>query len=93
MTSSWDRGNQSQSMPVSSGNRGEMLIDVHPRLITIFDCKIDMDWKGTTSDGTEVNGTVSVPEVSHEVTVDGLSDYMVSGNRLIEENRHSKVIK
>jgi len=46
------------------------------KLITIFDCKIDMGWKGTTSDGTEVNGTVSVPEVSHEVTVDRLSDYM-----------------
>jgi len=37
-----------------------------------------MGWKGVASDGTEVNGTVTVPEVSHEVTVDGLSDYMVS---------------
>jgi activator of HSP90 ATPase len=70
-----------------------MLIDVHFRLITIFDCKIDMGWKGVTSDGTEVNGTVTVPEVSHEVTVDGLSDYMVSDNRSIVENRHSKEIK
>jgi len=46
------------------------------KLITIFDCKIDMKWIGTASDGTEVNGTVTVPEVSHEVTVDGLSDYL-----------------
>lgn len=37
-----------------------------------------MEWKGTASDGTEVNGKVTVPEVSHEVTVDGLSDYQVS---------------
>jgi len=45
------------------------------KLITIFDCKIDMEWKGITSDGTEVNGKVTVPEVSHEVTVDHLSPY------------------
>jgi len=45
------------------------------KLITIFDCKIDMEWKGTASDGTEVNGKVTVPEVSHEVTVDNLTDY------------------
>lgn len=45
-----------------------------------------MTWRGTASDGTEVNGTVTVPEVSHEVTVDGLSDYMVSDDRLTFEN-------
>ena len=37
-----------------------------------------MEWKGKASDGTEVNGKVTVPEVSHEITVDGLSDYQVS---------------
>lgn len=37
-----------------------------------------MEWKGAASDGTEVVGKVTVPEVSHEVTVDGLSDYQVS---------------
>lgn len=36
-----------------------------------------MEWKGITSDGTEVNGKVTVPEVSHEVTVDHLSPYEV----------------
>jgi len=46
------------------------------KLITIFDCKIEMGWKGVASDGTEVNGNVVVPEVSHEITVDRLSDYM-----------------
>jgi len=34
-----------------------------------------MEWKGMTNDGSEVNGRVTVPEVSHEVTVDHLSDY------------------
>jgi len=64
-------------MLVSHRNRGEKLIDVYARLITIFDCKIDMAWEGLASDGTEVKGRVVVPEVSHEVTVDRLSDYVV----------------
>jgi len=46
------------------------------KLITIYDCKISLDWSGTASDGTEVKGTVSIPEVSHEITLDGLSDYV-----------------
>ena len=29
------------------------------------------------SDGTEVNGKLRIPEVSHEITLDGLSDYVV----------------
>ncbi|KZP18282.1 hypothetical protein FIBSPDRAFT_792151 [Athelia psychrophila] len=45
------------------------------KLITIFDVKIEMQWTGKASDGTEVSGKVVVPEVSHEVTVDHLSDY------------------
>jgi activator of HSP90 ATPase len=47
------------------------------RLITIYDCRVELAWTGTASDGTEVKGTVTVPEVSHEVTLDGLSDYVV----------------
>lgn len=47
------------------------------RLITIFDCKVVCNWSGTASDGTEVKGTVTIPEVSHEITLDGLSDYVV----------------
>ncbi|EGN95743.1 hypothetical protein SERLA73DRAFT_60426 [Serpula lacrymans var. lacrymans S7.3] len=46
------------------------------KLITIYDCRIDLDWSGTASDGTEVNGKVSIPEVSHENTLDGHSDYI-----------------
>lgn len=48
------------------------------RLITIFDCKIILAWNGTASDGSEVAGTVIIPEVSHEITVDKLSEYQVS---------------
>ncbi|KAJ7350475.1 activator of Hsp90 ATPase [Mycena albidolilacea] len=46
------------------------------KLITIFDCKVVCNWSGTASDGTEVKGTVTIPEVSHEITMDGLSDYV-----------------
>lgn len=47
------------------------------RLITIYDCKVVLQWKGTTLDGTEATGKLTVPEVSHEITLDGLSDYVV----------------
>ncbi|KAH0827190.1 activator of Hsp90 ATPase [Lanmaoa asiatica] len=45
------------------------------KLITIYDCKISVEWTGTASDGTEVTGKVTIPEVSHEITLDRLSDY------------------
>ncbi|EIN07065.1 hypothetical protein PUNSTDRAFT_53465 [Punctularia strigosozonata HHB-11173 SS5] len=45
------------------------------KLLTIYDCKIRLEWAGTASDGTEVKGRLTIPEVSHEVTLDGLSDY------------------
>jgi len=51
------------------------------RLITIFDCKIVMKWEGTASDGTEVKGTVTIPEVSHEIICDRLSEFVVSISR------------
>jgi len=47
-------------------------------LITIYDCKIDLTWSGKASDGTQVEGRLSIPEVSHEITLDGLSDYVYS---------------
>lgn len=46
------------------------------KLITIFDCNIRMKWVGTNSDGTEVNGTVTIPEVSHEIVCDKLSEFV-----------------
>ena len=36
-----------------------------------------LHWKGRTTDGTEATGKLTIPEVSHEVTLDGLSDYVV----------------
>lgn len=47
------------------------------RLIIIYECKIELKWTGTASDGTEVEGTLSIPEVSHEITLDGISKYSV----------------
>jgi activator of HSP90 ATPase len=47
------------------------------RLITIYDVKIELKWSGKASDGTEANGQLVIPEVSHEVTLDGLSEYTV----------------
>ncbi|KAG8935374.1 hypothetical protein FRC03_005264 [Tulasnella sp. 419] len=46
------------------------------KLLTIYDCKIDMKWAGTASDGTAVEGKLSIPEVSHEITVDGDGKYV-----------------
>lgn len=45
------------------------------KLITIYDCKVELAWAGTAADGTEVEGKLTIPEVSHEITLDGLSDY------------------
>ncbi len=47
------------------------------RLITIYDCRVVLDWSGTASDGTAVSGKLTIPEVSHENTLDGTSDYVV----------------
>lgn len=47
------------------------------RLITIYDVKIELKWSGKALDGTEANGKLVIPEVSHEVTLDGLSEYTV----------------
>ncbi|KAI0273493.1 activator of Hsp90 ATPase [Gloeopeniophorella convolvens] len=46
------------------------------KLITIYDCKVVLNWKGTATDGTEATGKLTIPEVSHEITLDGLSDYV-----------------
>ncbi|EPS98971.1 hypothetical protein FOMPIDRAFT_1125222 [Fomitopsis schrenkii] len=46
------------------------------KLITIYDCKVELQWAGTASDGSEVTGKLVIPEVSHEITLDGLSDYV-----------------
>jgi len=53
------------------------LVSFLDRLITIYDVKIELKWSGKASDGTEVDGKLVVPEVSHEITLDGLSEYVV----------------
>ncbi|KAK8864309.1 hypothetical protein IAR55_001556 [Kwoniella newhampshirensis] len=45
------------------------------KLLTIYDLEVEMKWSGTAKDGSDVNGTLKVPEVSHEA-IDGLSDYV-----------------
>jgi hypothetical protein len=38
--------------------------------------EVEMSWSGIAEDGSEANGKLKVPEVSHEA-IDGLSDYVV----------------
>jgi activator of HSP90 ATPase len=38
---------------------------------------MELEWEGVAQDGTKVEGKLSIPEVSHEITLDGLSDYQV----------------
>jgi len=45
------------------------------KLITIYDCRVELEWEGVASDGSTVTGKLTIPEVSHEITVDGLSNY------------------
>ena len=48
------------------------------RLITIFDVRLEMRWTGSTSDGTDISGSLIIPEVSHENVLDSVSDFIVS---------------
>ena len=45
------------------------------KLLTIFDCDVRAKWTGTTSSGTQVEGTLHIPEISHEIICDQLEDY------------------
>ena len=47
--------------------------------MTIYDLDMEMTWTGVAEDGSEVKGTLKIPEVSHEA-IDGLSDYVVRPN-------------
>jgi len=46
------------------------------KLITIFDVRLELRWKGSTTDGTDVSGSLIIPEVSHENVLDGVSDFI-----------------
>ncbi|KZV71608.1 hypothetical protein PENSPDRAFT_577383 [Peniophora sp. CONT] len=46
------------------------------KLITIFDCRVVLKWEGTADDFEgPAEGTLTIPEVSHDVVIDGISDY------------------
>ncbi|QRV72741.1 activator of 90 kDa heat shock protein ATPase [Ceratobasidium sp. AG-Ba] len=45
------------------------------KLITIYDCKVVLSWSGEDKEGTKAEGSLTIPEVSHEQS-DGLSDYV-----------------
>lgn len=45
------------------------------KLLTIYDLEVRAKWKGTSTSGDEVTGTLFIPEFSHE-QLDGLSDYV-----------------
>lgn len=55
------------------------------RLITIFDVRLELQWKGSTSDSTDVSGSLVIPEISHENVLDSVSDFTVS--RILPESR------
>lgn len=77
-------------MSIFSIQLGVLSVLTRCRLITIYDCKISLDWSGTASDGTAVTGKLTIPEVSHEITLDGLSDYVVSAAlKLFQGNTRS----
>ncbi|WVQ72421.1 hypothetical protein IAR50_001973 [Cryptococcus sp. DSM 104548] len=53
------------------------------KLLTIYDLEVEASWNGVAKDGSEIAGTLRVPEVSHEA-IDGVSDYVyefkITGN-------------
>ncbi|WRT66256.1 uncharacterized protein IL334_003209 [Kwoniella shivajii] len=45
------------------------------KILTIYDLEVEAKWSGKAKDGSDVEGTLRIPEVSHEA-IDGLSDYV-----------------
>ena len=76
LSSATPRG-RAHSLPLRCEASTTRLTCVTCRLITIYDCKVVLRWKGTAADGTEAEGKLTIPEISHEITLDGLSDYTV----------------
>ncbi|KAG9318660.1 activator of Hsp90 ATPase [Chiua virens] len=71
-------GNGNENIKVTSTSWLDGDVELGQRkskLITIYDCKISVEWTGTASDGTDIKSNVTIPEVSHEITLDGLSNY------------------
>ncbi|KAG7528126.1 hypothetical protein FFLO_06392 [Filobasidium floriforme] len=69
--------NEGHSAEITTVDEVEGDVDLGQRkgkILTIYDCKIVMSWKGKTAAGDEIEGKVTVPEVSHEM-IDGHSKY------------------
>jgi len=48
-------------------------VDVNQRkgkVITIFDVKLQLEYEGKTAEGTDVSGSINVPEVAHDTEAD-----------------------
>ncbi|KAL1743710.1 activator of Hsp90 ATPase [Schizophyllum fasciatum] len=70
-----DAGEQSVKVDSVSEVDGDVELGQRKsKLITIYDCKLTIQWSGKTSGGEPVTGRVVIPEVSHENTLDGHSD-------------------
>ncbi|KAL1664550.1 activator of Hsp90 ATPase [Schizophyllum commune] len=71
------QGEGEQSVKVDSVSEVDGDVELGQRkskLITIYDCKLTIQWSGKTTGGEDVKGRVVIPEVSHENTLDGHSD-------------------
>jgi len=69
---------ESESVEIQSVSDMEGDVEIGRRkskLITIFDVRLELRWKGTATDGTDVSGSLTIPEVSHENVLDGVSDF------------------
>ncbi|KAI9282567.1 activator of Hsp90 ATPase [Sporodiniella umbellata] len=40
------------------------------KMTTIYDITLKLDWEGTLADGTNVQGTISIPEIAHDTEED-----------------------
>ncbi|PWN48171.1 hypothetical protein IE53DRAFT_389653 [Violaceomyces palustris] len=71
ITAEAGKGGQVKIDSISSFEGDVELGNRKGKLITIYDCAMTLAWSGTTEDGTSANGTITFPEVSHEVEDDG----------------------
>lgn len=79
--------NELPGVEVSDGNQEAKIVEVTSvsgdcdlgqrkgKILTIYDLEVELKWEGKSKDGSEVKGSLKIPEMSHE-TIDGLSDYV-----------------
>ncbi|KAI8646862.1 activator of Hsp90 ATPase [Parasitella parasitica] len=59
------------------------------KIITIYDVSLKLNWEGTLADGTEVKGTLNIPEVAHDTDPD---DYVFEIS-INDDNNDKSAIK